>query len=189
MVTLMMMIEDELKKDGMSKKILTVWFDAWKYEREEYVAVIPFLRVIRLGLEGFTPSNDRNRPKWDGLKKGLERAYTAGPIETDLAELVKSYKGNGSIGNDVNTVYYDATKFIEQALKNLREDDPEIRIVVFVDDLDRCIPEKALEVLESIKSFLDIEGTKTLDTHRLALYQIINENWQIENMELCPSLI
>src|SRR5215471_15795360 len=29
--------------------------------------------------------------------------------------------------------------------------------------------------------------TKILDTHRLALYQIINDNWQIENME-CPSL-
>lgn len=72
--------------------------------------------------------------------------------------MIKSFQGDVSIGSDVNTVYYDATKFLEQALKNLRKDDPEIRIVVFVDDLDRCTPEKALEVLESIKSFLDIEG-------------------------------
>ena len=32
------------------------------------------------------------------------------------------------------------------------------RIVVFADDLDRCTPERALEVLESIKGFFDIEG-------------------------------
>ena len=32
------------------------------------------------------------------------------------------------------------------------------RIVVFVDDLDRCSPDKAREVFESIKVFLDIEG-------------------------------
>jgi len=30
--------------------------------------------------------------------------------------------------------------------------------VIFIDDLDRCRPDKALEVLESIKSFFDIEG-------------------------------
>src|SRR6185436_907837 len=32
------------------------------------------------------------------------------------------------------------------------------RMVVFVDDLDRCLPEKAIEVLEAIKVFLDVEG-------------------------------
>ena len=32
------------------------------------------------------------------------------------------------------------------------------RLVVFVDDLDRCLPEKAVEVLEAIKLFLDVPG-------------------------------
>ncbi len=32
------------------------------------------------------------------------------------------------------------------------------RLIVFVDDLDRCLPEKAIEVLEAIKVFLDVEG-------------------------------
>jgi hypothetical protein len=31
-------------------------------------------------------------------------------------------------------------------------------LVVFVDDLDRCLPEKAVEVLEAIKLFLDVNG-------------------------------
>ena len=34
----------------------------------------------------------------------------------------------------------------------------DFRLVIFVDDLDRCTPEKALELLESIKTFFDIEG-------------------------------
>lgn len=33
------------------------------------------------------------------------------------------------------------------------------RLVVFVDDLDRCLPEKAVEVLEAIKLFLEAPGT------------------------------
>jgi formylglycine-generating enzyme required for sulfatase activity len=32
------------------------------------------------------------------------------------------------------------------------------RLVVFVDDLDRCLPEKAIQVLEAIKLFLDVKG-------------------------------
>jgi tetratricopeptide (TPR) repeat protein len=32
------------------------------------------------------------------------------------------------------------------------------RLIVFVDDLDRCLPEKALDVLEAVKLFLDVEG-------------------------------
>jgi formylglycine-generating enzyme required for sulfatase activity len=32
------------------------------------------------------------------------------------------------------------------------------RLVVFVDDLDRCLPEKAIEVLEAIKLFVDASG-------------------------------
>jgi formylglycine-generating enzyme required for sulfatase activity len=33
-----------------------------------------------------------------------------------------------------------------------------LRLVVFVDDLDRCLPEKAVEVLEAIKLFVDAPG-------------------------------
>ena len=32
------------------------------------------------------------------------------------------------------------------------------RLVVFIDDLDRCLPEKAIEVLETLKLFLSAEG-------------------------------
>ena len=32
------------------------------------------------------------------------------------------------------------------------------RVVIFVDDLDRCLPYKALEVLESMKLFFDLKG-------------------------------
>lgn len=35
---------------------------------------------------------------------------------------------------------------------------PDGRLIVFVDDLDRCLPEKAVEVLEAIKLFLAVEG-------------------------------
>ena len=39
--TLMLMIRNFLVKEGASKddqKIVTVWFDAWRYEKEQYLA-------------------------------------------------------------------------------------------------------------------------------------------------------
>lgn len=48
-------------------------------------------------------------------------------------------------------------KSFEDVLKLILGEDG--RLVVFVDDLDRCLPEKALEVLEAIKLFLNVEGT------------------------------
>jgi hypothetical protein len=78
--------------------------------------------------------------------------------ETDFGNVADSLKGDGTVGDDGGNIYYYVTQFIEKALKDLREDDTNYRIVVFIDDLDRCSPDRALEVLESIKSFFDIEG-------------------------------
>ncbi|MBN1955426.1 MAG: SUMF1/EgtB/PvdO family nonheme iron enzyme [Anaerolineae bacterium] len=35
---------------------------------------------------------------------------------------------------------------------------PHGRLVIFIDDLDRCLPDKAVEVLEALKLFLDVPG-------------------------------
>jgi len=32
------------------------------------------------------------------------------------------------------------------------------RLIIFIDDLDRCLPEKAIEILEAIKLFMDVPG-------------------------------
>ena len=56
---------------------------------------------------------------------------------------------------DKETVYFEGIEKIENEMKKVLKSH---EIVVFIDDLDRGEPDKALEVLESIKVFLDIEG-------------------------------
>lgn len=55
---------------------------------------------------------------------------------------------------DKDTIYFHGIKQIEDAMNKVLEESPKSRIVVFIDDLDRCSPKKALEVFESIKVFL-----------------------------------
>jgi hypothetical protein len=58
-----------------------------------------------------------------------------------------------------DSIYFDGLDKIRRQMEVIRElEGQEYRIVIFIDDLDRCSPNKALEVLESIKLFLDIEG-------------------------------
>ncbi|MFN2434972.1 MAG: pentapeptide repeat-containing protein, partial [Nitrososphaeraceae archaeon] len=59
---------------------------------------------------------------------------------------------------DRDTVYFDGFEEIKKEIKNLRLNNPAFRIIVFVDDLDKCSPKKALEILELIRVFHDIEG-------------------------------
>jgi predicted KAP-like P-loop ATPase len=158
--TLMSMIRKNLESD---EKIVTVWFDAWRYEKEEDLAVIPFLRTVSLTI-------DKSKAvDWDLVKNGIRRTaiaflkstkVTYGIKDVASAEIDfgKALIGDGSVGNDHNSIYYHVTGFLEKALKDLRKKDEDYRIVIFIDDLDRCNPGRALEVLESIKSFFDIEG-------------------------------
>ena len=177
--TLMLMIRDYLKKNG---KILTVWFDAWRYEREKNLAVVPFLRVTKLSLEEFTSKlNKTEGRRWEGIKKGLQHTLIAFfkstkvtygikdiiSVETDFKQFSSNLNGNIANIDDRDYFYYHATGYLEHALDDLRrgrdgdprmKGDPQYRIVIFVDDLDRYSPDKGLEILESIKSFFDIEG-------------------------------
>jgi uncharacterized protein YjbI with pentapeptide repeats len=171
--TLMKMIKQELD-DKDSDKILTVWFDAWRYEREKYLAVIPFLRQIRIALENDLVKN-RKTSRWNVLRKDLNKTFNAFIESTELSVAVpgspvstttnfekafSSLKANGSTYIDGERIQFHehVTDYLKNALNKLENQKPGSRIVVFVDDLDRCTPEKALEVLESIKAFFDIKG-------------------------------
>lgn len=53
------------------------------------------------------------------------------------------------------------------------------RVVVFIDDLDRCLPEKALDVLEAIKLFLDVKGCIfILGIDRRIISSIVHEKFK-----------
>jgi hypothetical protein len=49
-------------------------------------------------------------------------------------------------------------QFQREFARLVKEHFSDKRLIIFVDDLDRCLPEKAIEVLEAIKLFLDVDG-------------------------------
>jgi predicted KAP-like P-loop ATPase len=76
-------------------------------------------------------------------------------IQPDLAEL---------IGREAQTHYMQQLASMEQFEHSFKEAIKKTlgldgRLVVFVDDLDRCLPEKVVEILEAIKLFLNVPQT------------------------------
>lgn len=137
--------------------------------------IIPFLKTIQGAITTYAETHGR-----DGLeilKQGALRIGTAAiafaygmsadcklggvGFKFDAAkaakreeELVgKRRQEAEKLAEELSSTYYDIISALEKAL-----DSEKFRIVVFIDDLDRCLPKKAVELLESIKLFLDIEG-------------------------------
>jgi len=92
----------------------------------------------------------------DLLRRQAERdgdEETARRLSTLLADVAKSQAFTR--GDEIATLD-DFRRQIEKVIGECIVNRG--RLVVFVDDLDRCLPERAVEVLEAIKLFLDVPG-------------------------------
>jgi formylglycine-generating enzyme required for sulfatase activity len=85
---------------------------------------------------------------------GSEKVAEALGIKPDLAKLLQRESQQHRLEKLTSMEQFEAT--FRRALQEILG--AEGRLVVFVDDLDRCIPEKAIQVLEAIKLFLDVPG-------------------------------
>jgi len=163
--TLMKSIERNLSEnqENNEQSFLPIWFNAWKYEREDCLATVSLLKTV-----GYVMANHEI---FDSLSKAIFKGLTIvgkdmiqqiamqavsktqqvadEEIEVKMDYLNKLYR---------DSVYYEGLDKIKKEMESIREQKGDYRVVIFIDDLDRCSPVKALEVLESIKLFLDIEG-------------------------------
>ncbi len=140
--SLMRMLEKRLEDNGTAT---TIWFNAWTYGKEEPVG----LALLRCILTRF--QDDR------GLKEKSK----------NLFENIGKF-GIEAFLRKTTTISYDKAKeLLEGSIdmkKSLREDFESLigkcfsdrRLVIFVDDLDRCLPENVIAILEVIKLYLDV---------------------------------
>jgi len=174
--------EDEERID---KLVIPVFFNAWRFEKEEHI-IIPLFQTLLSELENYDhiPKLKQIKTKIKILSFALVQNLQM-PKGLDIAKVFtgdfSSIENIGGFFNwkGVSKQFKDAEKkqdknyLLEQLLTSERIESvylklPEwiekitiyddVRFVFLVDDLDRCLPENTLKMLESMKLFLDVAG-------------------------------
>jgi uncharacterized protein YjbI with pentapeptide repeats len=167
--TLINSVDKALQTD---KNITRVRLEAWRYKREQF-PLVSLLKSIAYALPAENQYEDLKQKletsainflkKTPDIITSIISKYASEEDEISH-EMFDSFKKelHSKIqlisGLDRDTIYFDGFEKIKKEIKNLRLDNPQFRIIVFVDDLDKCSPKKALEILEMIRVFHDIEG-------------------------------
>jgi len=168
--TLMHAIEKKLDP----AKTIPVQFSAWRYEREPHL-IVPLLDTIREALLRWSESNQKFEEQavktaatvgkaiysllaGMSLKVGVPNALEVSFDANKALERAERFDKNKEAAEVSRSFYHATFRALSQAFNEFLGKGSERRIVVFVDDLDRCLPQGALEVLESMKLFFDLEG-------------------------------
>jgi len=189
--SLMRMTEDLLKGRDVVK---TVWFDAWKFDKTHDLRVALIDAVLRRiqNDESINESlkmevgNLLKRVNWLGLGKAAISSLLPLPSLAShvVDSLMESFLKNPE---DIPEKTLELIGEFEGEFRDLIEEyiGEKGRLVVFIDDLDRCVPEKAIDVLESIKLFLHVKGSvfiigadkKVIEDGIIQKYGKKSENW------------
>lgn len=157
--------------NGAFRQCRTVWFNAWKYADEDSL-LAALIRVILQamandeGLKGQLKAwaAEKNQERYDVVATFLS-AFSFKFGKVDFGIDIEKYKKEAPF--KAHTAFFDHFNLAFQQLLALwvhgsfdeKAIDPQQGILaVFIDDLDRCLPAKTLQVLEAVKLFLDKPG-------------------------------
>ena len=145
--SIMTMIKNELRN---SKNLNLVWFNTWQFSQFNLGDKLPLTMLNKLVNE---VSNNKESENFKYIKKAMVGVADAilGHISGGALEVSKFL-------DDEENLFEAIEKLKEsfQKLVNEKAGD-EGRVIIFIDDLDRIEPERAVELLEVLKIFLDCE--------------------------------
>jgi hypothetical protein len=161
--SLMRLIERQLADEP---QVVTVWFNAWRYEQEEH-PIIALVGTIVQALEKHRGARERFGEAHRRLVRALRAIAYGFSAKSKIkvpgfAEVEASFVAKDMIERDDRltpdplldrSLYFGAFTSLDEVKL-----DSDVRVVVLIDDLDRCFPDQAIRLLESIKLVLAQPG-------------------------------
>ncbi len=155
-------LQDQLQDMDLSG-VAVVWFEAWRYQHEAQ-PVVALIHAIRNQLTWYKKLGRSTR-------KVSESAVVAALKMNKVTEMIgvsstnaeQALKDWEAANLDTATSHDSVRKLLHEAIAGLlpghrpaKLDDDHRRVVVIIDDLDRCDPEGAYQLLEGLKLYLSI---------------------------------
>lgn len=160
----MNLIKESLKSEP---QIETVWFNTWQYSQfglqDDLALSLLSHFVDAMGADAGT------RRSIDMLKLGSKLLKKSLPLLGGLVGGELGDKVGDAVSKKIESFIQEPEldpaqqvaklkNDIQKSVNNRIGDNPDKRVIVFIDDLDRLLPEKAVEVLEIFKLFMDVSG-------------------------------
>lgn len=144
-------------KEKISDKVHPIWFNTWQFSQFQMQNELTVSMLCAL-LAELDYSQDKTK-KIIGFLSGA--AKTAAGILTEMVaggvaadKVTGAFEGtNIDIAEEIKNLKTKFQEAVDEKLRKTKKD----RVVIFVDDLDRLQPAKAVELLEVLKVFLDCE--------------------------------
>ena len=145
--SIMTMIKNELRN---SKNLNLVWFNTWQFSQFNLGDKLPLTMLNKLVNE---VSSNKESENFKYIKKAM----------VGVADAILGHISGGAL--EVSKFLDDEENLFE-AIEKLKESFQKLvnekagddgRVIIFIDDLDRIEPERAVELLEVLKIFLDCE--------------------------------
>jgi len=195
-------------EQGDYRRCRTVWFNAWKYSGRPEESMVALIEAIlqQMRDDGFVNKvfatlAEAKRPHLqlpEATIHALSQIFSLGQVEIDLSkyETESRFRHYLPFLNEFQTLFDQLllwylrreVKKGEVDLSNLPKGvplDQEGVLVVFIDDLDRCLPSKTVQVLEAIKLMIGRPGTVFIlgASERVVQEAIRTHYQQVEKME------
>lgn len=154
---LMKNIEQDIDKN----KFKTIWFNTWKYEKDDNLAFSLFKYITK---DNFVGKFKENASFFLSNALGILTSISK-TVEFNILDLITFKPGEGireaqeqqKMLND----YIDNSKCLWEKMEEFENDFKKIsfggkRLIVFLDDLDRCESENIITLISSIKLLLSV---------------------------------
>lgn len=156
--SLMQYVQSQLGKESFK----TIFFPAWKMEKDDNLS-LSLLESIIESEKGLDKTDIKGA--FLAIGKGIGKGLSAkiGPININFKEVIQSVEDyNTSLTEDSSL---KRIKSFQEKYRGLEDavlmKSKKAKLIVFIDDLDRCEPENVLDLLSAIKLFFTF-GKQTI---------------------------
>ncbi len=149
----------------------TVWFNAWKYSNENSLLVALIQAILATMSQENLKSNilskilDPTKPRYDVLATFVNMFKLRFGDFLEVGLDINKFRTETPLGENIAFFEHFKSAFETLIARWVhgesdfdRIEDDKAVLVIFIDDLDRCLPDKTVQVLEAIKLFMDIPG-------------------------------
>jgi len=154
-------------EESTNQDIVPIWFEAWRYQSETQ-PIVALLQEIRTRLGTWQKLVNKGQKLSEitimgvlGTFDAALQAASGGVMSPNLGKIPELGKQWEDKHLETVLTSRSISKLLEQAIDQAlgkQGSQDKKRLVIFIDDLNRCLPKVALQLLEGIKVYLNLKN-------------------------------